>query len=268
MDAMAVINGISIHTSREGSDVIIGAKGDVVGDFNPHFPWGKWHRRRQERRAEEKISIHTSREGSDGDIFLVFLTRKYFNPHFPWGKWPADVAFLPKAGKFQSTLPVREVTCTFLQNEGIFCISIHTSREGSDTQNKSYDALRVFQSTLPVREVTSDENRASASSCISIHTSREGSDSALLAGKSICRYFNPHFPWGKWLNEQIKGIISSEFQSTLPVREVTKESRSTDERYKFQSTLPVREVTQEERFKVWQIAISIHTSREGSDLTA
>ena len=124
---------------------------------------------------------------------------------------------------FQPTLPVREVTflpCYYI----IFTIiSTHTSREGSDEKPNLKVAFHpIFQPTLPVREVTV----------------------IIIYHRDKCKYFNPHFPWGKWHTWICIALGFILFQPTLPVREVT-------------HLLCMAQLC---------FGISTHTSREGSDV--
>ena len=82
-----------------------------------------------------EISIHTSPEGSDLEV--------------------RDIS--DDEIKFQSTLPLREVT-SFRDIVFPLCvISIHTSPEGSDPRTGIRAQIQhLFQSTLPLREVTSN----------------------------------------------------------------------------------------------------------------
>ena len=168
----------------------------------------------------------------------------YFNPHIPWGMWHHHHQQPRKLLKFQSTHPVRDVTCCFPPKYTADCISIHTSREGCDKRNwgcyraavyfnphipwgmwrfNGNDLALVigFQSTHPVRDVTPCAKLTGTFYGISIHTSREGCDSLSLFTENDSHYFNPHIPWGMWPKKIRWLTIDNEFQSTHPVRDVT-----------------------------------------------
>ena len=82
-----VVPRISIHASREGSDI-----------------------REAKLRKAADISIHASREGSDSWKFQLFFCHHNFNPRFPRGKrHNGKFRFIVSKG-FQSTLPAREAT--------------------------------------------------------------------------------------------------------------------------------------------------------------
>ena len=146
---------ISIHASREGSDI------DLANMDNP-----------------TQISIHASREGSDHQRWRRLQSRRNFNPRFPRGKRLYSVGeqtgyrinFNPRfpRGKRQpnrfgrqaltyiSIHASREGSDRFLlQGLSVLWISIHASREGSDSSTtRPESSTGGFQSTLPAREAT------------------------------------------------------------------------------------------------------------------
>ena len=238
-----------------------------ISHFNPRFPRGK---RRCGTRIwfyTRKISIHASRGGSDLPCPTLLYKIPYFNPRFPRGKRPtAFPAFLADV-VFQSTLPAGEATNGEEMQIPTITISIHASREGSDktTSNTSINpefqstlpareatlpdvyspTTDEFQSTLPAREATKKVQLHTPSRSISIHASREGSDSHSAQSMWLgLANFNPRFPRGK--------------RRCTPA--------SADERWEFQSTLPAREATVARMASKAYTCISIHASREGSDL--
>ena len=264
-----VIIGISIHASREGSDEeqdeliaeenrfqstlpareatgVLLAFRRGAEDFNPRFPRGKRLKDFIVVTSSGSISIHASREGSDRFIGLG-----------------CNQPFL-----FQSTLPAREATfgshtklaayCDFnprfprgkrpdcrRRHNGLCGISIHASREGSDTPSLSTVTWNgIFQSTLPARAATFFTAVVDVDTDISIHASREGSDGMVRGSRShdhgisihasregsdvYCKnvlrprsYFNPRFPRGKRRIARHLFVFESLFQSTLPAREAT-----------------------------------------------
>ena len=146
-----------------------------------------------------------------------------FNPHFPWGKW------------LDGSKRKR-------QDKGYFNPHFPWGKWQQPLQR--FFAETWFQSTLPLREVTSLTIALYIDISISIHTSPEGSDLEFIKYWDRKQNFNPHFPWGKWqyCNTNLMQIL--EFQSTLPLREVTTTGTpGILKRWTFQSTLPLREVT-------------------------
>ena len=171
----------------------------------------------------------------------------YFNPHSPGGE---------RRVKFRCWV--------FLEK-----ISIHTPREGSDwlfcwpalaafnfnphspggkrLQRPGGGAFVLqFQSTLPGRGATTNSRRWHTGAEISIHTPREGSDPTSS--------FRETFP-----------VL---FQSTLPGRGATKTYPYTDpETGNFNPHSPGGERQMDILSLYRQLNISIHTPREGSDLS-
>ena len=128
--------------------------------------------------------------------------------------------------------------------ETFFNISIHASREGSDTLARSRRRMhRLFQSTLPAREATLHLLIRKNQIRISIHASREGSDTAFIV--------------------RVSAVI--QFQSTLPAREATETIVKHLQRNDFNPRFP-RGKRLSGIVHLAHPAISIHASREGSDI--
>ena len=125
------LSSISIHASREGSDIKRPLKMQrqkfqstlPVGEATRPRSLSKWFPRFQSTLPTGEatmltipewciyvISIHASREGSDN----------------------FDRADMDALKEFQSTLPAKEATRFIIVGTCDFLISIHTSREGSD----------------------------------------------------------------------------------------------------------------------------------------
>ena len=214
----------------------------------------------------------------------------YFNPRFPRGKRPDFYACSSAFCSFQSTLPAREATIREKRVKPDGTISIHASREGSDNQCFRFPRIRrhfnprfprgkrhtsdmgtaanlAFQSTLPAREATTaaamrpmpvanfnprfprgKRPKWGAVTClklqISIHASREGSDESM---------------------DELKAI-ATKFQSTLPAREATNINRIVYNIYNFNPRFPRGKRLAAAGLAVGLISISIHASREGSDV--
>ena len=123
-------------------------------------------------------------------------------------------------------------------------ISIHASREGSDTNAFQFCKVLQFQSTLPAREATNTDVAVATTTYISIHASREGSDNKSdltytgttisihasregsdkvldASGKSIKRISIHASREGSDVFPAVSLIIKLTFQSTLPAREAT-----------------------------------------------
>ena len=106
--------------------------------------------------------------------------------------------------KFQSTLPLRGATAS----------SFRRVCPGQ------------FQSTLPLRGATTAQIEADLQNIISIHAPLTGSDVQYLMGFEPESDFNPRSPYGERLL-LIRPVCSSiVFQSTLPLRGATTDSRA------------------------------------------
>ena len=168
---------ISIHASREGSD--------LIADKPLH---------------DITISIHASREGSDSYSICPAFTESYFNPRFPRGKrLPKLADYIISQTYFNPRFPRGKRHRMRRGAVMLWMISIHASREGSDNGKACGVPSAEFQSTLPAREATRSSMASaratpyfnprfprgkrpfipesiSAGKLISIHASREGSD--------------------------------------------------------------------------------------------
>ena len=130
---MLLLDMISIHAPRTGSDTMCFTPPRRAGHFNPRSPHG-------ERRLGENLT-------ADSVTFQSTL--------------PARGATDPEQSsqvysKFQSTLPARGATKRHLFPSCREPISIHAPRTGSDTRrSRPQSRARLFQSTLPARGATS-----------------------------------------------------------------------------------------------------------------
>ena len=125
-------------------------------------------------------------------------------------------------------------------------ISIHASREGSDSSDSAASRRgRDFNPRFPRGKRHPARSVPGLRRPISIHASREGSDLSKHEILNVFLDFNPRFPRGKRLSTKGVHAKMSIFQSTLPAGDAT--PKATD------ST-----------FYVW---ISIHASRGGSDVS-
>ena len=102
-------------------------------------------------------------------------------------------------------------------------------------------------------------------SAISIHAFREGSDAVAHPGLLGGYDFNPRSPWGERPTSIPSWLPAPLFQSTLPVGGATRRRRAAPGRKIFQSTLPVGGATDALCMTGWEIEISIHAPRGGSD---
>ena len=192
--------------------------------------------------------------------------------------------------KFQSTLPARGATRRFPSLRTRRGISIHAPRTGSDLALRVLQILHeLFQSTLPARGATKEKNQFAATYSISIHAPRTGSDvaqqfsiyfknhfnprsphgerpAAAIQMKRRNLYFNPRSPHGERLRPSVRRIPACHFNPRSPHGERLKPYSANAKRIQFQSTLPARGATPLSWQSSFDINISIHAPRTGSDL--
>ena len=101
---------ISIHASREGSDVYNFMMPSLYFLFQSTLPAREATAIGGALQVNRSISIHASREGSDDVLPHPQMSAGNFNPRFPRGKRPLRAWLLKLIHAFQSTLPAREAT--------------------------------------------------------------------------------------------------------------------------------------------------------------
>ena len=233
---------ISIHTPREGSDIVPMIRSCQTLHFNPHSPRGERHQVQQ-----------------------AYGRRKAFQSTLP-----ARGATLAKQrgvykGRFQSTLPARGATFAPCSKNISLAISIHTPREGSDNRPRE----RLFRLPISIHTPREGSDRTAANSngagYISIHTPREGSDAKFRYAHYITFDFNPHSPRGERrpMAAVMPKIVNFNPHSPRGERPLTPTAPAMSNR--FQSTLPARGATPKFYALTDNLTISIHTPREGSD---
>ena len=169
-------------------------------DFNPRSPCGERLTMQAEDFLRLYISIHAPRAGSDGNKPHC-RTLGTISIHAPRaGSDQRRAIIIPRAGRFQSTLPVRGATDKEYRDALKEIISIHAPRAGSDV---NVHGAEVYQAE------------------ISIHAPRAGSDHILVASFAIVRGFQSTLPVrGATFSPGYAEVIAL-FQSTLPVRGAT-----------------------------------------------
>ena len=168
----------------------------------------------------------------------------YFNPRSPCGERPRAGHALLRAGHFNPRSPCGE-------------------RHGSGREDVPFDK---FQSTLPMRGATLAPGAGKTNVAISIHAPRAGSDRQGRRRWTRRGDFNPRSPCGERQPRARESAGRGGFQSTLPVRGATFIATGARARTApFQSTLPVRGATFEEAQQRFNLVISIHAPRAGSD---
>ena len=196
-----MLESISIHAPRTGSDVAEALDLYDAGNFNPRSPHGERRRRTMPGGVAIFISIHAPRTGSDGHAL------------FPTDDFRISI-HAPRTGSDASSDCARTRRHT---------ISIHAPRTGSDLGQPVREPKRKqFQSTLPARGATARARRSKRPHTeISIHAPRTGSDLCEAHRQYAALYFNPRSPHGERLMITPSRVYHPKFQSTLPARGAT-----------------------------------------------
>ena len=176
--AQQLIEVISIHAPRTGSDTqAIGSKLLQV-HFNPRSPHGeREHRYVMVSQWVEFQSTLPARGATSTAVRCLHISGFQ-------STLPARGATITTAGRatpviFQSTLPARGATNPPDEGPVARAISIHAPRTGSDgRRERPKTATKRFQSTLPARGATTDGDAQAPPRKISIHAPRTGSDRA------------------------------------------------------------------------------------------
>ena len=116
-----------------------------------------WEATHQHGQPDDRgdISIHASRMGGDRNSFGIFTHAVDFNPRLPDGRRPEPMACGSADTTFQSTPPGWEATYLRSIMSQKILISIHASRMGGDSLDRTtVPVFHVFQSTPPGWEAT------------------------------------------------------------------------------------------------------------------
>ena len=146
---------ISIHASRMGGDSLSFAGSSPQSKFQSTPPG--WEATHQHGQPDDRgdISIHASRMGGDRNSFGIFTHAVDFNPRLPDGRRPEPMACGSADTTFQSTPPGWEATYLRSIMSQKILISIHASRMGGDSLDRTtVPVFHVFQSTPPGWEAT------------------------------------------------------------------------------------------------------------------
>ena len=214
--------GISIHAPHAGSDPTsvtvspvaaefqstlpmrgatrtFAAMGFSTIHFNPRSPCGERRWAMYYLASTQEISIHAPHAGSDGLPGLLIHFRLNFNPRSPCGERPAAMYDSSPGFRFQSTLPMRGATVSFVAIYGIEVISIHAPHAGSDkTQSAASSGRSYFNPRSPCGERLTTAVLIPLTIVISIHAPHAGSDQLHNLRKGqICQDFNPRSPCGE-----------------------------------------------------------------------
>ncbi len=193
-----------------------------VANFNPRSPYGERQR----------------------DV-SVFGPLRNFNPRSPYGERPLTISQIPRHNhisiraphtgsdvahthpvrvvcRFQSALPIRGATQLGQEADHVAQISIRAPHTGSDGLGRaSRDASRI---SIRAPHTGSDAagRPVVAHRVISIRAPHTGSDDRPI-GSTACRsHFNPRSPYGERRDDYDPYLVTSRFQSALPIRGATK----------------------------------------------
>ena len=84
----ALVQGISTHAPRTGSDRIFGATFGAINNFNPRSPHGERPIRQQRTSRTETFQPTLPARGATGLLLRLLQFRPNFNPRSPHGERP------------------------------------------------------------------------------------------------------------------------------------------------------------------------------------
>ena len=237
---------ISIHAPRTGSDCKSRSKRLSKRTFQSTLPARGATATPHIRFRRRNISIHAPRTGSDQSPRATVESARHFNPRSPHGERPVQCDCCCFGLRFQSTLPARGATYSFLAARRHSSISIHAPRTGSDEyiHRRTFKRTANFNPRSPHGERLQSIWHTAGSFHISIHAPRTGSDQLYELGMLSPTQFQSTLPArGATLLMPFTAMLAI-FQSTLPARGATAcEAVQVAAMCVFQSTLPARGAT-------------------------
>ena len=148
------------------------------------------------------ISIHTSHAGCDQSDCIDRTPHNYFNPHIPCGMWQTHLETMAALLQFQSTHPMRDVTCGRYEN--IYSWPHFNPHIPCGMWHNPLRALAFrfnFNPHIPCGMWPNN----------------------LIFAFMLEDNFNPHIPCGMWLHIWLERWMAIQFQSTHPMRDVTQQ---------------------------------------------
>ena len=219
---------------------------NIVIKFQSTLPARGATKARAQRWNRLVISIHAPRTGSDQSPRATVESARHFNPRSPHGERPVQCDCCCFGLRFQSTLPARGATYSFLAARRHSSISIHAPRTGSDEyiHRRTFKRTANFNPRSPHGERLQSIWHTAGSFHISIHAPRTGSDQLYELGMLSPTQFQSTLPArGATLLMPFTAMLAI-FQSTLPARGATAcEAVQVAAMCVFQSTLPARGAT-------------------------
>ena len=216
-----MLDCISIHAPREGSDCLLKILDGLRDNFYPRSPRGERRPHRLRVRATPGHFYPRSPRGERPNILNMLSAGSAFLSTLPARGATSQCVQSRRHGTFLSTLPARGATISLQQPSGHLPISIHAPREGSDRHRPRPGLVKE----------------------ISIHAPREGSDWEAKSASAALGHFYPRSPRGERRSEQADSITTAEFLSTLPARGATARRVYLAQLKAFLSTLPARGAT-------------------------
>ena len=151
----------------------------------------------------------------------------------------------PAIFEFQSTLPLRGATQPRKYMTNLFLISIHTPLAGSDnTKITATTSMTNFNPHSPCGERRCGiVLTLTPMNYFNPHSPCGERRCGIVLTLTPMNYFNPHSPCGERPTSPACSLISTKFQSTLPLRGATTFPHDSTQSRRFQSTLPLRGAT-------------------------
>ena len=153
------IVSISIHTPLAGSDGTARPWSRPCGNFNPHSPCGERQYAYRHPSVKVEISIHTPLAGSDEAGAAVLVKADVISIHTPLAGSDSLLCGRYQYNKFQSTLPLRGATRSYVDVTSITNFNPHSPCGERPRSLPSTPARKKFQSTLPLRGATPASRR-------------------------------------------------------------------------------------------------------------
>ena len=280
---------ISIHTPREGSDLVLPLEQLPDANFYPHSPRGERPINKQVYSILYSFLSTLPARGATGVTVVDYRGAVKFLSTLPARGATGERRSGLQRRQFLSTLPARGATRHRRGRRAYLRISIHTPREGSDhSRCLHYRRRSYFYPHSPRGERRARGPRCCVPAAYFYPHSPRGERPTSPAALRALTNFYPHSPRGERQRTELQGIPAVHISIHTP-REGSDQNlrdlRGTDwyfyphsprgERPAFSgrdvvmriflSTLPARGATNGEVLESVAEAISIHTPREGSD---
>ena len=238
-----LLDCISIHAPRGGSDSASALAQRSAVHFNPRSPWGERLQFYGLNFAASRFQSTLPVGGATPHAVQPLQRKGHFNPRSPWGERPIQA-----------------------QNPSI-CSNFNPRSPWGERPDilPRINWIHLFQSTLPVGGATVNAEDFPRGLVISIHAPRGGSDRHGATKRRELYDFNPRSPWGERLLTDVGILGRTDFNPRSPWGERPVRDLNQVDKIGFQSTLPVGGATSAELGEQAAQVISIHAPRGGSD---